>query len=264
MPRLFSPSDVRQLAGVAAEAGRLILDIRREHLSKVNDMQARAKDDGSPVTRADHAAQEHILERITRLGLEGTVIAEETAENASVSGAKGYYLIDPLDGTRAFVGGGDDFTVNIGYIAGGAPSMGVLHVPALNETYYSDGQKAYFIGSGNEEEIQARIPNPIAGYDIIVNRTEDWSGRLKTYLANYSVRELHRRSSAHKLGLVAHGKYDLYPRFGPTYEWDIAAGDAILRAAGGAVRTLDGAALTYGKENFLNPAFIASGRPLAA
>lgn len=259
MPRVFSLSDVRQLVRVAREAGALIMDVRAHHLARTFDMQATAKDDGSPVTRADHAAEQHILEGIAQLGLTAPVVAEETAPAADIRDARGYYLIDPLDGTRAFVEGGDDFTVNIGYIAGGQPSMGVLHVPALNETYFTEGQKAYFMGGGSEEEIAVRAADP-AGYDVIVNRTEDWSGRLGAYLKDYKVRTLDRRSSAHKLGLVAQGKYDLYPRFGPTSEWDIAAGDAILRAAGGRVLTLDGASLAYGKPSFRNPPFVAMGR----
>ena len=138
--------------------------------------------------------------------------------------------------------------------------MGVLHSPVSNETYYTDGKKAYYLSAGEQESvIETRWPHS-EGMDVIVNRTEDWSGRLKNYLQTVSVRSTVQQSSARKLGLIAHGKFDLYPRFGPTYEWDIAAGDAILRAAGGSVKTLDGEDLQYGKEKFLNPFFVARGR----
>lgn len=255
----FSLQDVRALAVLAREAGALIMRIRAEHDEAINDIGMVAKDDGSPVSRADHLAQEHVLAGLQRLSLDAPVVAEELASQIHVEGLPGFYLIDPLDGTKAFLAGGDDFTVNIGYTEKGAPVMGVMHVPALNETYYSADGTAYFMNAaGAEETIRARAPNPKA-YDVIVNRTEDWSGRLKRYLENYAVGELHRRSSAHKLALVAHGKFDLYPRFGRTCEWDIAAGDAILRAAGGMVETLEGAPMIYGKPDFYNPPFIARG-----
>jgi 3'(2'), 5'-bisphosphate nucleotidase len=138
--------------------------------------------------------------------------------------------------------------------------MGALHVPVTGETYFSDGKEAWFCPPSNQEErISVRIADP-AGYDVIVNRTEDWSGRLRKYLETIPVRELRRRSSADKLALIASGKFDLYPRFGGSYEWDTCAGDAILRAAGGRMTTADGAEFTYGKKNFLNGGFIASGK----
>lgn len=256
----FELSDVRALVQLARDAGHIILRIRDQHHAQEEDWGKEHKDDGSPVTRADVAAEEHILEGLENLGLNQPVVAEETAASLDVSKLPGYYLIDPLDGTRAFTEGGNDFTVNIGYIHNGAPVMGVLHVPALEETYYTDGHKAYHLSAAEQESvIAARVVNP-EGVDVIVNRTEDWSGRLKQFLEGYSVRELRRLSSAHKLGLVAHGTFDLYPRFGPTCEWDIAAGDAILRAAGGSVKTLDGLDLTYGKPKFLNPPFVARGK----
>ncbi|HVY12285.1 MAG TPA: 3'(2'),5'-bisphosphate nucleotidase CysQ [Alphaproteobacteria bacterium] len=256
----LSLSDARALANLAREAGALILRIRAAHLSKEQDWAHAAKGDGSPVTRADQEAEAHILAGLKKLGLSAPVVAEETASAIDVSRAESFYLIDPLDGTRAFVGGGDDFCVNIGLIHKGAPAAGALHVPVTGESYFAaEGQAWFSPPSGIEEKISVRPADP-AGLDVIVNRTEDWSGRLSRYLETLPVRELHRRSSAHKLALVARGQFDLYPRFGGSYEWDTAAGDAILRAAGGAVKTLDGAALTYGKKDFLNSAFIASGK----
>ncbi len=257
----FHLTDVRALAQLARSAGQIILKVRDEHLAGKNALGLQAKGDGSPVTLADIASQEHILEGLENLGLQQPVVAEETAENAiDVSELGRYYLIDPLDGTKAFVEGGDEFTVNIGFIQKGKPVMGVLHSPVSNETYYTDGKKAYHLSAGEQESvIETRWPHS-EGMDVIVNRTEDWSGRLKNYLQSVSVRSTVQQSSARKLGLIAHGKFDLYPRFGPTYEWDIAAGDAILRAAGGSVKTMDGQDLQYGKEKFLNPFFVARGR----
>lgn len=261
MPRIFSLSDVEELVRIARCAGDLILRIRAEHDEATQDLGVLAKGDGSPVSRADTAAQELILNEIEKAGLQAPVIAEETEAHEKLESGKGFYLIDPLDGTKAFVGGGDDFTVNIGYAKNGVPVMGVLHVPVCGHTYYTDGAQAYVMESGVVRRIAARQPNPEA-LEVIVNRTEDPLGKLKAFLSDKKVSRLERRSSAHKLGLVAAGEYDFYPRFGPTCEWDIAAGDAILRAAGGSVRTLDGALLTYGKATYRNPAFVAYGKPL--
>ncbi len=257
----FDLTDVRALVQLAREAGQIILKVRDEHKSGKDVLGLKAKGDGSPVTIADMASQEHILEGLENLGLQQPVVAEETAATSpDVAKLSRYYLIDPLDGTKAFVEGGDEFTVNIGFIQKGVPVMGVLHSPVSNETYYTDGSKAYFLSAAEQESvIEARVPRA-EGYDIIVNRTEDWSGRLKNYLQDFNVLSTKQQSSARKLGLIAHGQYDMYPRFGPTYEWDIGAGHAILRAAGGSIKTLDGQELTYGKDKFLNPFFVARGK----
>lgn len=258
---IFSLKDVEALANLAAEAGAIILGIRAQHDAKTHDLGALAKADGSPVTRADHAAEAHILEGFLKLGLAAPYVAEETAAEADMAGISGFYLVDPLDGTKAFVSGGDDFTVNIGFVEKGVPVMGVVHVPVLNITYYSDGKTAYLRDAVGVRPITARYA-PHEGFDVITNRTEDWSGRVRDYLAGFSVRSTSQLSSAHKLGLLAAGTVDMYPRFGPTFEWDIAAGDAILRAAGGSVRTLDGQPLGYGKPQFLNPSFVARGKEI--
>ena len=259
---MFSLSDARAIADLSEEAGRIILAIRAAHLSETKDWSAENKKDGTPVTRADHESQAHILAGLARLGLKGPVVAEESDAPAIGKGCKGFYLIDPLDGTRAFVNGGEDFTVNIGFadfsLPGGRPILGVVHVPMTGETYFGAGNAAFYRKGGVEEKIAARRADS-TGVDVIVNRTEDWSGRLSGFLKGLQLRELKRLSSAQKLGLVARGLYDLYPRFGPTYEWDIAAGDAILRAAGGTVETMDGADLTYNKPGFRNPPFVARG-----
>lgn len=255
----FHLTDVRALVQLARCAGHVILKVREEALTGKNGLNLQTKGDGSPVTIADIASQEHILEGLEHLGLQQPVVAEET-DAPDISALKRYYLIDPLDGTKAFVEGGDEFTVNIGLIENGRPVMGVLHSPVLKDTYYTDGKKAYYLSPAEQENvIEARWPSS-EGMEVIVNRTEDWSGRLKQYLAGHVVRSTQQQSSARKFGLLAHGRFDMYPRFGPTCEWDIAAGDAILRAAGGSVKTMDGADMTYGKPQFLNPPFVARGK----
>jgi 3'(2'), 5'-bisphosphate nucleotidase len=256
----FTLSDARALAGLAREAGLIILRIRDEHRGQKQDWGEGAKDDGSPVTRADRESEAHILNGIAKLKLSAPIVAEETTSTASMVGEKRFYLIDPLDGTRSFVNGNDDFCVNIGLVEEGVPKLGVLYAPVSGESYFTDGTTACFLPpGGNEEKITTRQPDT-AALDVIVNRTEDWSGKLKNYLSTLQVRELHRESGARKLGLLARGKFDLYPRFGKSYEWDIAAGDAILRAAGGVIQTMEGAVMGYGKPGFLNPPFVARGR----
>jgi 3'(2'), 5'-bisphosphate nucleotidase len=256
----FTLSDARALAGLAREAGQIILRIRDEHRSNKQDWGEGAKEDGSPVTRADRESEAHILSGIAKLGLSAPVVAEETSSAASMVGERRFYLIDPLDGTRSFVNGNDDFCVNIGFVEEGRPKLGVLYAPAVGESYFTDGATAWFKpANGNEEQIAARKPDAEA-LDVIVNRTEDWSGKLKNYLSTLQVRELHRESGARKLGLLARGKFDLYPRFGRSYEWDTAAGDAILRVAGGVIQTMEGVDLAYGKPGFVNPPFVARGK----
>lgn len=256
----FHLTDVRALVQLARSAGHIILRIRDEHITGKSAYGLQQKGDGSPVTAADLASQEHILEGLENLGLQHPVVAEESDANPEQVASGGYYLIDPLDGTRPFVEGSDEFTVNIGFVQQGKPVMGVLHSPVLGDTYYTDGKTAYYLSAGEQEHIIEARHLPLHGADVIVNRTEDWSGRLRNYLATHDIASTTQQSSARKLGLIAHGKFDMYPRFGPTYEWDIAAGDAILRAAGGSVKTMDGQDLAYGKPTYKNPPFIARGK----
>ena len=221
----------------------------------------RIKDDGSPVTEADRAADSLIVAGLRAAAPQIPVISEESAAAAGGAPAGGrFWLVDPLDGTREFIARTGEFTVNIALIEGGRPVLGVLHAPALGETYVADGlgQAVRFMGDGAPQTITAR-PVPDAGPAVIASRSH-LDTETEAYIAALRPARSTAAGSALKFGLLARGAADLYPRLGRTMEWDTAAGQAVLSAAGGQVRDLGGGALGYGKPGFVNPPFVANGK----
>ncbi|MFQ5954584.1 MAG: 3'(2'),5'-bisphosphate nucleotidase CysQ, partial [Kiloniellales bacterium] len=172
-----------------------------------------------------------------------------------------YWLVDPLDGTKEFLRRNDHFTVNIALIRDRRPVLGVVHAPALGATYWTPapGRAVVADGAGRPGAISARAA-PAAGLTVVGSRAHGRGAKFEAYLARHKVARRLTMGSAIKFCLIARGLADLYPRFGPTMEWDTAAGQAVLTAAGGRVETVDGAALGYGKPGFKNPPFIARGR----
>jgi 3'(2'), 5'-bisphosphate nucleotidase len=171
-----------------------------------------------------------------------------------------FWAIDPLDGTREFVARNGEFSVLIALVEEGRPVLGVVHGPAVGLTYAAcgPGTATRRRGSGAAELIHARAPED--GLVVIHSRSHANSRRLAEFLQDYPVRARKSCGSALKFGVIAAGEADLYPRFGTTMEWDTAAGQAILEAAGGRVETLAGTPLTYGKPGFKNDGFLAWGR----
>jgi 3'(2'), 5'-bisphosphate nucleotidase len=171
-----------------------------------------------------------------------------------------FWAIDPLDGTREFVARNGEFAVLIALIEEGRPVLGVVHGPAARVTYAAcgPGTAVRRRNGGPPEPIRARSPKD--GLVVIHSRSHENSRRLGEFLADYPVRERKSCGSALKFGVIAAGEADLYPRFGTTMEWDTAAGQAILEAAGGRVETLTGTPLAYGKPGFKNDGFLAWGR----
>ncbi|HKT19494.1 MAG TPA: 3'(2'),5'-bisphosphate nucleotidase CysQ [Stellaceae bacterium] len=222
----------------------------------------RRKEDLSPVTEADERAERIIIEALRDAAPGIPAIAEElaAAQNLPALGPR-FWLIDPLDGTKEFIAKNDEFSVNIGLIEGDRPVLGVIHAPVANVTYAAAG-----LGSATRQEgdnapvpITARKP-PARGLVVAHSRSHAASQKLAAFLADYPNAKRRISGSAIKFCFLAEGSADLYPRFGTTMEWDTAAGQAILEAAGGSVTTLDGAPLRYGKPLFRNPGFIARGR----
>lgn len=216
------------------------------------------KADHSPVTEADIAANQLIVNALSAITPEIPVVAEED-EVLSSGGHSLFWLVDPLDGTRSFVRGEKEFTVNLGLIHEGLPILGVIYVPAQDILYYgATGQGAYrSMGGAAAEKIAVRTP---AADGLVVVRSQSHPSKAtQDYLNTLKVKELISGSSSIKFCQVAEGSADIYPRFGRTMEWDTAAGHAILNAAGGRVETADGKPFTYGKPGFENPAFIAFG-----
>lgn len=240
------------IAEAAREAGEAILTIVRR------GFEIEAKQDSSPVTEADRAAELIILAALARAAPGVPVIAEEQVAAGHIPAHEDtYFLVDPLDGTKEFVRGGDDYTVNIGLIQNGGPRLGVVFAPATGRLHAgSVGSGAWVEGSNGREEIRTR---PKVGRLTAVASRSHLNQATVDYLQQaVGECEYVAIGSSLKFCLVAEGQADIYPRASPTSEWDTAAGHAILLAAGGLVDGPDGGTLRYGKRAFLNRAFVAT------
>ena len=240
----------------AVAAGEAIMRVYAQ------DFDVRQKADKTPVTEADLGAERIIIAMLSNAFPDIPIFAEELieAEGLPPSAAR-FWAVDPLDGTREFVAKNGEFAVCIGLVEDGRPVLGVLHGPAVGLTYaaYRPGTATRQRNDGVVEPIQARVPSP-EGLVVVHSRSHENSRRLGEFLQDYPVRSRVSCGSALKFGLIAAGEADLYPRFGTTMEWDTAAGQAILEAAGGRVETFAGAPLAYGKPGLKNDGFIAWGR----
>jgi 3'(2'), 5'-bisphosphate nucleotidase len=247
----------RLLPGVVAlaeRAGALIL----EHYG--NEVAVRAKADASPVTIADEAAEALILEGLAELTPEIPVVAEETVAAGHVPALESerFWLVDPLDGTKEFLSRNGEFTVNIALIEGREPVLGVVLAPALGKLWWgARGAGAMLRDAAGARPIAAR-PRPAQGLVAVASRSHI-DPATEAFLDRAGAAERISAGSSLKFCLVAEGRADVYPRFGPTMEWDTAAGHAVLGAAGGTVTTKDGAPFRYRKPGFRNPEFIARG-----
>ena len=222
---------------------------------------ARLKSDSSPVTVADEAAEAVIVEGLRRLWPDIPVVAEEMVSGGRQPRETGerFWLVDPLDGTKEFLSGNGEFTVNIALVENGRPTLAVVGAPARDLLYASDGRTAYRRNShGRQVAIHTRRP-PGHGMTAATSRSHR-DRDSEAFLDTHRVADVIVAGSSLKFCLLAEGKADVYPRFGRTMEWDTAAGHAILRAAGGIVVGTDGAELAYGKSGFVNPSFVAWGR----
>ncbi len=245
-----------ELAEIARLAGGEILKIYAE------DFATTRKADLSPVTAADLAAEAVILAALRRLTPDIPIVAEEESQAIGLpaKAAERFWLVDPLDGTKEFVARNGEFTVNIALIERGVPVLGIIHLPALHETYRGHSGIAERSASGAPfRRIRARRP-PAEGAIMTISRSHAAKELVKAEEMGERVQGTIVAGSSLKFCRLAEGAADLYPRFGPTMEWDTAAGHAILAAAGGSVTTLDGAPLGYAKPGFRNPHFIARGR----
>jgi 3'(2'), 5'-bisphosphate nucleotidase len=239
---------------LAEEAAGLIRAVR------ASGFAVAAKTDASPVTRADTQAEALIAAGLRAAAPDIPVIAEEEVAAGLITapGAK-YWLVDPLDGTREFAAGRPEFAVNIGLIVDGVAVLGAVASPALEELHYGIvGQGAWRRRGGREARISARAAPP-EGLTVMASRHYADAPELAACLARYKVASLTNIGSALKFLRLAEGVADFYPRLGRTMEWDTAAPQAVLEAAGGVVLTADGQALRYGKPGWENPDFLAWG-----
>jgi 3'(2'), 5'-bisphosphate nucleotidase len=240
----------------ARRAGEAIMEIYAGNIAVTR------KADASPVTLADARAEAIILAALAAAAPGIPVVAEEQCEADGLPAATAdlFWLVDPLDGTKEFISRNGEFTVNIGLIQGGIPILGMVHVPALEITYggAGPGTARRWRGATGAEPIAARRA-PASGLVVVHSRSHENNEKFDAYLVGRNVAEKRVCGSSVKFCLLAAGEADLYPRFGPTMEWDTAAGHAVLLAAGGSVTTLEGTPFVYGKTGLRNPGFIARG-----
>ena len=245
---------VEALIAPVQHAGRVIMEIYQ------SDLSAETKADGSPVTKADRAAEAILLAEIATLAPSIQIISEENAASHSLSASKEFFLVDPLDGTKEFIKACGDgaFTVNIGLIKNAEPVMGIVFAPALDRLFFGSlGNGAFEISGGICRQICVRMP-PAEG-PVAVASASHRDVQTNQWLEKRGVTNSIAIGSSLKFCLIAAGEADLYPRYGPTMEWDTAAGDAVLRAAGGRVMAEDGKPFPYGKAGYRNEPFFAAG-----
>jgi 3'(2'), 5'-bisphosphate nucleotidase len=247
---------LQQLVDISHRAGFAILDWYD------GDMGITKKADDSPLTKADLASHELISSELTRLWPDIPVLSEESAVIPWETRQKWqqYWLVDPLDGTKEFINRNGEFTVNIALIRDHQAVMGVVHVPVSNISYFGSRETGAWRQDGDADATAIRVRQPSANPAIIVGSRSHANPELEDQLNKLGPFELTSMGSSLKFCHVAEGLADFYPRLGPTCEWDTAAAQAVVEAAGGQVVKTDGSPLGYNsKEEFLNPHFFVFG-----
>lgn len=249
---------------LALAAGRLVMDVFHAGISVEHKL------DASPVTAADRASEKLILEGLRVEYPDIPCVAEEEAAEGIAPEDPGqtFFLVDPLDGTKEFVSRHSDFTVNIALVRDGVPEVGVVYAPCSGRFFSGRGGRAEAIEVSPDHEIVGRrrifVREGRTPLTIVASRSHR-TPETDAFIRGIEAAEIVSVGSSLKFCLIAAGEADIYPRFGRTMEWDTAAGDAILRAAGGMTRTTDGLPLAYGKRSrpgesdYVNPSFIAAG-----
>ncbi len=246
---------LEQVVAAARAAGDTVLDEYER-----GGGGARNKSDGSPVSEADERSQEIVLAHLAEIAPDVPVVAEEGTQAPLAAPHERFWLVDPLDGTKEFLDRTDEFTVNIALIEDRAPVLGVVLAPARGLLFAAAPTVGASLEDGAGRRPIAARSIPPEGATVVSSRSHGDHEALDRFTAGRRVARETVAGSSLKFCLLAVGEADLYPRFGRTMEWDTAAGDAILRAAGGRVTDLEDRLLTYGKPGFENPHFIAWGR----
>lgn len=252
---------IEAVTAIAVDASRTILDLAAT-------AQVRRKADGSPVTTADEAAETVICEALERLAPAVPIISEERASHEKPKRIErgSYFLVDPLDGTREFIAGRNEYTVNIALLTDGVPLLGVIGAPARGELWRGvvgrSAERFDDLSCKPSHRIHVR-PRPQAAPVIMVSRSH-LDPRTQAFVERFPQAELLPSGSSIKFCRLAEGSADLYPRLAPTRDWDVAAGHALLVAAGGAIAAPDASPLRYGTDELLIPAFVASGQATSA
>ena len=248
---------VPELIQTAERAGDAVLEVYNRA-----DVDVTYKEDDSPLTQADLASQEVIAQALQQLAPDIPILSEESkaAPFDTRKDWSTFWLVDPLDGTKEFVKRNGEFTVNIALIHQGAPRFGVVHAPVLETTYWAATSLGAFKVSGGERTPLQVAPHTSGALKVVTSRSHagEETEELLAHLENYAPIERLSIGSSLKLCLVAEGAAHLYPRFGPTMEWDTAAAQCVAEVAGAQVGDLSGARLRYNKENLLNAYFVVS------
>jgi 3'(2'), 5'-bisphosphate nucleotidase len=268
-PPLVDPDAAAALIGpltdIVIRAGAAILAVNR------SAMKVDGKADGSPVTEADLAADRIIAAELAQLAPKIPSLSEERARSAELPYENSFFLIDPLDGTKEFVAGRNEFTVNLALVTHGTPLLGIVSAPALGLVWrgiVGRGAERLTFAAGKQlkEPVRTRLcPPPGEPWTVAVSRSHG-DARTEAFIAARPAAVRCELGSAVKFGRLAEGAVDIYPRLSPTSEWDVAAGHAVVAAAGGKITDSKGAALRFGAggRDFIIPEFIAWGDPKAA
>jgi 3'(2'), 5'-bisphosphate nucleotidase len=248
---------LERLTPAIREAGALIERLKAEGCIEAS----RDKADKSPVTEADEAAEALLAAAIRAIDPDAVIVGEEaSAAGVQPDACARFWLLDPLDGTRDFVEGGSDYSVNIGLVEAGVPTLGLVYHPPSGTLWTG----ALGLGAWKEAPDLPRSPlhaRPLASPPVVVTSRSHLDERTKAWVAAIPGAEARPSGSSLKFCLLAEGHADVYPRYGPTSEWDTAAADAVLRAAGGITLAAGGAPLAYGKPRYLNASFLALAEP---
>lgn len=260
MRQTISDSLVQSVVTLAQRAGRAIMQIYR-----ADAVEWTLKGDRSPLCQADLQAHAILRSGLLALTPDLAVVSEEDGAAACARPISGrFWLIDPLDGTKEFISRNDEFTVNVALIDDGRPVFGVVVAPALDQTYWGAGGSGAWRADGRGTvAIQAARPPAAAALRVVASKSH-MNDETQAFIAGLGACEVVQAGSSLKICRIAEGAADVYPRMGPTCEWDTAAAQAVLEAAGGAMRSLSGQALRYGKPEVLNPFFIAAAPGLPA
>ncbi len=249
---------VKEMRRLAVVAGREILKIYHS-----DDLEIKTKSDASPVTKADKEADAIISSGLRERFGDIPLISEEKAQSHNISHER-FLIIDPLDGTKEFIKKRDEFTVNIAFVENGVPTLGLIYAPALKRLFYTDSKSSAVeeLAPFDETNVGTHKPIGVSQPDnsalTVVASKSHRDADTDDYIARYQVANFTSAGSSLKFCLIATGEADFYPRLGRTMEWDTAAGDALLRVAGGKVIDFEARSpLLYGKSGYVNPFFIA-------
>ncbi len=247
---------VESLIKTFLNAGEISLDLRKKGLTKS------IKSDNTPVSNGDLVVNKIITKKITELTPTIPIISEETSDNKFLEDLKDFWLIDPIDGTYDYINNLDEFTINAGLIINKKPAAGLIFAPAKNRMFYSYGENQAF-ELINGEEIKLDSTKKFNKDEIkFVAYSNNIKPEIKLIHKKFDVKKIVRMKSSLKFCVIAAGEYDGYVAEPRAYEWDIAAGHAILKHVGGGVTDFDGKEILYGKKNFINPSLILKSKSI--